>query len=180
MVSLWDLPSKITDPAFGSKDIFHDRSEEDDLLLQRNAEKVVPELQSGRYDAALAAASRGNVGSGAATFRSLLAQYRGPITAAEAAGGFTPELVNAEAYRFSHFVAPAYPPLAKQARVQGEVRLQLTLDRATGEVLDVAAVSGHALLKPPAIYAAQQWRFKPNSTDYDKVDVTIEFPLRCQ
>jgi hypothetical protein len=45
-----DLASEITDPVFGSKDIFRDRTEADDLLLHRAGEKLAPELISGRYD----------------------------------------------------------------------------------------------------------------------------------
>lgn len=62
MARLWDLMAEITDPVFGSKDIFHDRREADDLILQRAGATLVPELVSGRYDAGLAAAVNGNVG----------------------------------------------------------------------------------------------------------------------
>ena len=48
MVRLWNLPSEITNLAFGPKDIFHHGTEEDDLVLQRAGEKFVPQLISGR------------------------------------------------------------------------------------------------------------------------------------
>ena len=157
---LWDIASDITDPAFGPKDIFHDRTEEDDLVLQRAGEKLISELISGRYDIGLAAAVTGNVGAWPSpSFRSLLDSYHGPISATEAKASYVPQLVNADAYRLTHYVAPKYPPLAMQARIQGKVELQLALDPATGEVHSLSAVSGHALLKPSAIEAARQWRF---------------------
>jgi TonB family protein len=55
---------------------------------------------------------------------------------------------------------PSYPPLAKQARIQGNVRLQAIIDK-TGKVSDVRALSGHPLLIQPAIDAVKQWEFKP-------------------
>jgi len=175
---LWGMASEILYKAFGSKDIFHDNSEEDNLVLQRAGNKFVPELISGRYDLGLRAAVKGNVGTWrSASFRSLLDGYRGPISATIA--NAAPQLLNAQAYRFSQFVAPKYPPLAMQARIQGKVELQLTLEPATGEVLGAWAISGHPLLKPSAVDAAKQWRFSPNSFDSDTVNVSLDFTLRC-
>jgi TonB family protein len=181
LARLWDLGSEITDPLFGSKDIFHDRTEADDLALQRAGETLVPELISGRYDVGLAEAVKGNVGTWhSPSFRSLLATYRGPVTASEAGATYVPELVNAGAYQFSHFVAPKYPTLAMSARIQSKVELQLKLDPATGEVLDASAVSGHPLLKPSAIEAAKQWRLAPQSIQSETLNLTLDFALRCR
>jgi TonB family protein len=88
-------------------------------------------------------------------------------------------LLNAGAYAFSTFVNPKYPPLAKQARIQGKVDLHLTVNAVTGEVIDATAVSGHPLLKPSAIEAAKQWRFKPNSIGSETVSLTLDFAQRC-
>src|SRR3954469_21235919 len=93
--------------------------EKDDLALQRLGEQLVPELTSGRYDRALAAAAGANVGEWKnPTFRSLLSSYRGPIPASKARALFVPKLENATAYRFSVFAPPLYPPLARQARIE--------------------------------------------------------------
>jgi TonB family protein len=180
MARLWDLGSAITDLAFGSRDIFHDLTEANDLVLQRAGGRLVPELVSGRYDAGLAAAAHGNVGTWKSpSFRSLLASYRGPVSAAEASIGPIPQLLNAQAYDLSQFGAPKYPPLAMQARIQGKVELQLTLEPRTGEVLGAVAISGHPLLKPSAIEAAKQWRFEPKSIDTETLTLTLDFALRC-
>jgi TonB family protein len=178
MARLWDLASEITQPAFGARDIFHDRTEDDDLALQRTGEKLVPELVSGRYDAGLLAAVKGGVGTWPSpSFRSLLSSYRGPVSATEARP--VAQLSNAQAYRFSHFVAPKYPYLALLARVQGKVELQLSVDPATGQVRSLVAISGHPLLMPHAIEAAKQWQFSPVSVDSTPVRVTLDFALRC-
>jgi TonB family protein len=181
MVRLWELSSEITTLVFGSNDIFHERSEEEDLALQRAGQKLVPQLISGRYDKALAAAVDGNVGKWKEpTFRSLLASYHGPIPAADAKASYVPHLLNATDYRFASFVTPKYPALAMQARIQGEVELQLTVEMATGEVQNASVISGHPLLTPTAIEAAKQWRFDAHSLSADRIKVTIAYSLRCE
>ena len=176
---LWELTAEITDQVFGSKDIFHDRTAEEDVFLQRAGADVVPDLVAGRYDIGLAAAVKGNVGKWQSpTFRSLLGNYQGPSSETEVKTSFVPQLLNAQEYKFANFVAPRYPPLAAQARIQGKVELQLTLDQATGGVLGATVVSGHPLLVPSAIEAAKQWRFVPDATD-QRIGVTLDFSLRC-
>ena len=178
---LWRFMSEITDGAFGSTDIFHDRTEEDDLVLQRAGEKELPELVSGRYDIGLAAAFKRNVGSWRSpSFRVLLENYRGPVNEKDAKSGFVPQLVNAQAYKFEQYIDPTYPPLAKQARIQGRVDLQLSVDDDTRAVKGVTVVSGHPLLRPSAIEAAKQWRFTADSPVSQVVNVTLDYALRCQ
>ena len=180
MADLWDLASLITNAAFGPKDLFHNRSEEDDMALQRAGEKIVPELISGAYDAGLAAAVRGGVGEWKSpSFRGLLESYRGAVSATEANRTFIPELVNSSEYKFDRYVDPKYPPLAKQARIQGKVELQLTLNPVTGEVVNVSALSGRPLLAQTAIAAAKQWHFQPESLNFATIRVTLDYKLRC-
>lgn len=57
-------------------------------------------------------------------------------------------------------VEPAYPPLAKAARVSGSVVVELTADEE-GNVISVRAISGHPLLKDAAVAAAGGWKFAP-------------------
>jgi TonB family protein len=181
MARLWDFASKITDRAFGSKDIFHDRSDEDDLVLQRAGERVVAELVEGKYDAGLSAAVRGNVGEWrSAKFRDLLSAYKGPVSANDQKVSYIPQLVDPQAYRFVRFEAPQYPPLARQARIAGKVELRLALEPTTGQVQDAVAISGHRLLTQSAIDAAKGWIFVPESIDSPSVNVTLDYALRCQ
>src|ERR1700756_3687105 len=67
-------------------------------------------------------------------------------------------------------VAPVYPPLARQARIQGTVVLGIVIDK-DGEVRDVQLVSGHPMLTPAAIEAVKQWRYKPYVSDDKPVEV---------
>ncbi|HWS89292.1 MAG TPA: cytochrome c oxidase assembly factor Coa1 family protein [Pyrinomonadaceae bacterium] len=55
---------------------------------------------------------------------------------------------------------PPYPALAKAARAQGTVVVQVTVDE-TGGVTSAKAVSGHPLLQQAAIAAAKQAKFSP-------------------
>jgi TonB family protein len=53
---------------------------------------------------------------------------------------------------------PTYPPLAKQARIEGSVKLTFVVNES-GEVTDVQVASGHPMLKPAAVTVVQMWRF---------------------
>jgi TonB family protein len=55
-------------------------------------------------------------------------------------------------------VEPAYPPLAKAARVSGSVVVEVTIDEE-GKVFAARAISGHPLLKDAAVAAAREWMF---------------------
>jgi protein TonB len=70
---------------------------------------------------------------------------------------------------------PAYPPLARQARIQGTVVLHAIIDK-DGQVAKLEVVSGHPLLVQSAIEAVQQWRYKPTRLNGDpvEVDTTIQ------
>jgi Ca-activated chloride channel family protein len=57
-------------------------------------------------------------------------------------------------------VQPAYPPIAKSARAQGTVQIQVTISES-GEVMNAQAISGHPMFREAALQAAKQWRFKP-------------------
>jgi len=67
-------------------------------------------------------------------------------------------------------MAPVYPPLARQARIQGTVVLSIVISKE-GEVRDPKLVSGHPMLAPAAIEAVKQWRYKPYISDDKPVEV---------
>ena len=59
----------------------------------------------------------------------------------------------------AHFVAPSYPPLARQAMIAGQVVLRLSIAH-DGEVLDVKDdASPHPLLLQEARDTVRQWQF---------------------
>jgi TonB family protein len=57
-------------------------------------------------------------------------------------------------------VVPAYPELAKRARVEGKVSLSLSTDEK-GNVTDVRVNSGHPFLKDAAVDALKHWKYDP-------------------
>ena len=79
-----------------------------------------------------------------------------------------------------HRVEPAYPPLARAARVQGEVVLSAVID-VNGQITNLQLVSGHPMLVPSAIAAVRQWRYKPyllNGTPVEvETTITVIFSL---
>jgi TonB family protein len=57
-------------------------------------------------------------------------------------------------------IQPPYPPIAKAANASGPVYVEILVSE-TGEVIEAHAVSGHPLLRDPAVEAARGWVFKP-------------------
>ncbi len=51
---------------------------------------------------------------------------------------------------------PVYPPLARQTRIQGEVRIKVTTDGES--VRDAEAETGHPLLRKAAEGNARTWK----------------------
>jgi periplasmic protein TonB len=77
-------------------------------------------------------------------------------------------------------VEPTYPPLARAARVQGDVILSAIID-SNGQITNLQLVSGHPMLVPAAISAVKQWRYKPYLLNGQPVEVettiTVIFSL---
>jgi len=71
---------------------------------------------------------------------------------------------------------PNYPQLARQARVQGVVRLHTLIDK-DGKVIQVEYVSGPAMLVQAAMDAVKQWRFRPTMLNGAPVQVDCVFEL---
>jgi protein TonB len=75
---------------------------------------------------------------------------------------------------------PAYPPLARQARIQGNVVLHAIIDK-DGTVTQLEVVSGHPLLVQSALAAVRQWRYQPTLLNGEPVEVdttiTVNFVL---
>jgi protein TonB len=75
---------------------------------------------------------------------------------------------------------PAYPALARQARIQGNVVLHAIIDK-DGRVGQLEVVSGHPLLVQAALDAVKQWRYQPTQLNGDPVEVdttiTVTFVL---
>jgi TonB family protein len=73
-------------------------------------------------------------------------------------------------------VVPVYPPLAKQARIQGTVILNALIDRQ-GKVKGLELVGGHPLLVESAVDAVKQWVYRPVLLNGDPVEVITEITV---
>jgi periplasmic protein TonB len=77
-------------------------------------------------------------------------------------------------------IQPAYPTLARAARIEGQVVLAAIISK-TGEIQNLVLVSGHPMLVPAAMGAVKQWRYRPYLLNGEPVEVettiTVTFQL---
>ncbi len=75
---------------------------------------------------------------------------------------------------------PEYPPQARDARLEGLVRLRVLFD-TEGAVKAVRLLSGHCWLFPAALEAVRQWRIEPVQVNSEPVEleamIAVDFRL---
>lgn len=88
---------------------------------------------------------------------------------------------NVKPARLLSSVPPAYPPIAKNQHVAGDVRIDALID-ATGHVSSMKVVAGPTLLHQAAMEALRQWKYQPATLNGNPVSmhltVTIQFRLQ--
>jgi TonB family protein len=62
------------------------------------------------------------------------------------------------AIELTEIFPPIYPPLARQARIMGDVQIQVHI-RKDGSVASAEAISGHPMLKQVALESAERSKF---------------------
>ncbi len=83
---------------------------------------------------------------------------------------------NVQAANLIRKVTPVYPPLAKQARVQGTVRFTAIISK-DGTIQQLQLVSGHPLLVQAAQDAVKQWLYKPTLLNGEPVEVVTQIDV---
>ena len=83
---------------------------------------------------------------------------------------------NVQAARLVNRVQPIYPPLARQTRISGTVKLHAIIGKS-GNVEQLQVVSGHPLLVQSALDAVRQWRYQPTLLNGDPVEVDTEIDV---
>lgn len=73
-------------------------------------------------------------------------------------------------------VIPEYPPVARQMKVTGKVKIETTI-AADGHVSNTKVIGGSPLLVSAAIDAIKKWRFEPAAKETVE---TIEFEFTGQ
>jgi TonB family protein len=72
---------------------------------------------------------------------------------------------------------PKYPPLARQARVQGVVKLTFTLSANSAEPTNIEVVSGHPMLKAAAMDNLKTWSFENHYAIQRRYETTFSYRL---
>ncbi|HZU29186.1 MAG TPA: energy transducer TonB [Bryobacteraceae bacterium] len=83
---------------------------------------------------------------------------------------------NVQAANLIRKVMPVYPPLAKQARIQGTVRFTAIIGK-DGTIQNLQLVSGHPLLVEAARQAVSQWVYKPTMLNGEPVEVVTQIDV---
>jgi protein TonB len=71
---------------------------------------------------------------------------------------------------------PSYPPLARQARVQGTVKFTAIIGK-DGAIHSLTLVSGHPLLVQAAQDVVKQWLYQPTLLNGEPVEVVTEIDV---
>jgi protein TonB len=73
-------------------------------------------------------------------------------------------------------ITPQYPALAKQARIQGQVRFTAIIGK-DGAIQNLQVISGHPLLIPAAQEAVRQWQYRPTLLNGEPVEVVTQIDV---
>ncbi|NOT44361.1 MAG: hypothetical protein HOP14_07150 [Acidobacteria bacterium] len=142
--------------------------------------RMAAAMRGGRYAGAYADMCWGDKGRRTTCrppfWQQVLAGYDGPPTQRAPR---PPMVRERETLPFTKFVQPVFPPVARAARVFGDVRMRLRLQPESGAVIDVAIVEGRPLLEQAARDAALQWRFGAGASTGDPLNVTVSFAEGC-
>jgi len=75
-----------------------------------------------------------------------------------------------------HKVQPAYPQIARMARIQGPVQLHAIISK-DGTIENLVVESGPPMLVAAAINAVRQWRYRPYLLNHEPVEVETEITV---
>jgi protein TonB len=81
-----------------------------------------------------------------------------------------------QAAKIVHQVMPVYPPLARQARISGAVRLDAVIGR-DGIIQSLQVMSGHPWLAQAALDAVRQWVYRPTLLNGEPVEVLTQIDV---
>lgn len=78
--------------------------------------------------------------------------------------------------KLMHKVTPAYPALARSARISGKVLLSALIG-VDGKIQSLKVISGHPLLVPASVAAVSQWVYAPTLLNDKPVEVSTIIEL---
>ena len=74
-------------------------------------------------------------------------------------------------------VLPVYPPVARDAGIEGDVVIDTTIDKV-GKVTSMKVVSGPPMLRQAALEALRQWKYEPSKLNGEPVPVQMTVTIR--
>ncbi len=83
---------------------------------------------------------------------------------------------NVQQSKLTSQVRPAYPPMAKEARIQGVVHLFAVIGK-DGGVKSLTVISGHPLLVQAAMEAVRQWTYETTLLNGAPVEVATQIDV---
>lgn len=172
---LWDTDYQVFRRAFGKNFSFNPPVAEQEKEMERLGTEVVPELISGKYQAAYAGTKCGDQNCD----NYLAWRLKGYTGAPQPQEPFVATLLGAESLHFAKYVSPVIPRIALIAHISGYVHLKILADPQTGKVTAVESTAGNPILARAAIAAAQSWQFVPQSYSAQPLQVTLRFDSNC-
>ncbi len=143
-------------------------------LNEFNAPPRIPtQISMGRDTAQPPATNLGPEGSGPASAPSGLNDIFGGATQPVVKAAVPNKIIVSQGVMAGSILSrpePAYPAIAKAARIQGTVILSATISRA-GTIENLTVVSGPAMLTQAAIDAVRNWRYRPYLLNGQPVEV---------
>jgi TonB family protein len=176
ITDLWDLAEDVEDRAFGKEFSFAAATPEQNRERQELGAKIVPEIVSGKFDSGFPDSTCAYADCRVHNAKSALQGYSGPINEKDPA--FV-EVVNFGSLHLVKAQLPEYSREAQRAHAQGEVRMKVFFDPATGQVTNVEPQSGDDKLQDSAVKAAQTWQFQAGIGLKSPVEVTLRFEFHC-
>jgi TonB family protein len=89
----------------------------------------------------------------------------------------TVRLVSSSPFQPQKVVLPGYPPIARLARVDGQVYFTVEVD-GNGKATNLVIESGHKMLRGAVEDAVSKWSFPAEAANH-QIEVLIEFKTNC-
>jgi protein TonB len=103
-----------------------------------------------------------------------------PPPVKEAPKPVTPKVIrvggNVQSAKLIRQPKPVYPPLARQARIQGQVKFTAVIGN-DGTIQNLQLISGHPLLVQAAQDAVKQWVYQPTLLNGEPVQVITQIDV---
>jgi TonB family protein len=164
VAAMYDTYSRIVRSAFPNKSFYNIPSDED-FGLQEQGSRFIAELRSGKFDAGLSGPSMAEI----------LGEYRG-IHADGQEPRTVVQVIRPSKEEFIQYAEPMYPRLARAARIQGDVEVDVDVDES-GQVRKVLSMRGHPLLQDSAREAAVRWYFPSPPKGSPEIRVVLKYVI---